>query len=258
MTGTPTALVTGASSGIGRSLALRFARGGFDLVLVARRQSALDALAAEVHHLGHAAHVHAADLSHPGSAADLHRRVEAVGTRIDVLVNNAGIGMQGRFDQLPLDRQLAMIELNVTSLTALTRLFLPAMVARDAGGILNVASTAAFQPGPLMSVYYATKAYVLSFTEAIAEEVAGTDLKVSCLCPGPTTTGFATEAKIEQSRLFQDGAMAADEVARIGFDGWEAGRRVVIPGVGNRGGAFAVRLLPRRLVSSITRRLNET
>lgn len=258
MTGTPTALVTGASSGIGRSLALRFARGGFDVVLVARRQSSLESLAAEIHHLGRAAHVHAADLAQPGGATDLHRRIEAVGTRVDVVVNNAGVGMQGRFDQLPLDRQLAMIELNVVSLTALTRLFLPEMVARNEGGVLNVASTAAFQPGPLMSVYYATKAYVLSFTEALAEELAATDLKISCLCPGPTDTGFAAEADLQNSRLFRRGAMSADDVARIGFEGWQAGTRVVIPGGSNRVAAFAVRLLPRRLVPKITRRLNET
>ena len=255
---TPTALVTGASSGIGRSLALRFARQGYDVVLVARRQASLEALAAEIHHLGRAAHFHAADLAQRGSAADLHGRLESVGTPVDVLVNNAGVGMRGRFDELSLDRQLAMIELNVVSLTALTRLFLPAMLERNVGGVLNVASTAAFQPGPLMSVYYATKAYVLSFTEAIAEEVAATELKVSCLCPGPTETGFAAEADLEQSRLFKGGAMSADDVARIGFDGWTAGQRVVIPGFSNRVGAFAVRLMPRRLVPKVTKRLNES
>lgn len=258
MSNPPTALVTGASSGIGRSLALLFARHGYDVVLVARRQSSLEALASEVHHLGRAAHVHATDLSQPGSASDLHGRLESVGTPVDVLVNNAGVGMQGRFDQLPLDRQLAMIELNLVSLTALTRLFLPAMLERNQGGVLNVASTAAFQPGPLMSVYYATKAYVLSFTEAVAEEVAATNLKVSCLCPGPTGTGFAAEADLEQSRLFKGGAMSADDVARIGFDGWTAGHRVVIPGFSNRIGALAVRLMPRRLVQKVTKRLNET
>jgi short-subunit dehydrogenase len=174
-----------------------------------------------------------------------------------VLVNNAGVGMQGRFDQLALDRQLAMIQLNVTSLTALTRLWLPGMLARDAGGILNVASTAAFQPGPLMTVYYATKAYVLSFTEAIAEEVSASSLKICCLCPGPTETGFAAEAGIKGSRLLKGGAMSADVVARAGFDGWTRGTRIVIPGAANRVGVFATRLAPRRMTTRVTKRLNE-
>ena len=257
MTGPPTALVTGASSGIGRSLTLLFARGGYDVVLVARRLASLQALAEEIHRLGRAAHVHAADLSEPGSAADLHGRLEALHTRVDVLVNNAGVGLQGRFDRLPLERQVAMIQLNVTSLTALTRLMMPGMIERNAGGVLNVASTAAFQPGPLMAVYYATKAYVLSFTEAIAEEVNETDLKISCLCPGPTSTEFVEAADMQGSRLFKAGAMSADAVAQAGYDGWTAGKRLVIPGVSNRLGTVLVKLTPRRIVPRITKRLNE-
>ena len=174
-----------------------------------------------------------------------------------MLVNNAGIGMQGRFDQLPLDRQLSMIQLNVTSLVALTRLYLPQMIASNAGGVLNVASTAAFQPGPLMTVYYATKAFVLSFTEGIAEEVSGTALKLSCLCPGPTHTGFVEAAAMEGSRLFTAGAMSADDVARIGYEGWNAGKRLVIPGARNRLGTLLVRVVPRGAVPKITKRLNE-
>lgn len=253
-----TALITGASAGIGRELALLFARDGFDLVLVARRDAALHELAREISALGRSARVVAADLSVPGAAERLHHRLTADGIAVDVLVNNAGFGLQGRFDQLPLDRQLAMIQLNVASLTALTRLFLPGMLARSRGGVLNVASTAAFQPGPLMAVYYATKAYVLSFTEAVAEEIAGSQVKVTCLAPGPTETEFAAEANLTTSRLFRGGAMSAADVARAGYDGWKEGTRLVIPGARNRFGAFAVRFAPRAVATRVTKRLNST
>lgn len=254
-----TALITGASAGIGRELALLFARDGYDVALVARRESALDELAREVSALGGSARTHAADLSVPGSAESLHERLAADGIVVDVLVNNAGFGMQGRFDLLPLDRQLAMIQLNVASLTALTRLLLPGMLARDRGGVLNVASTAAFQPGPLMAVYYATKAYVLSFTEAVAEEVAGSRVTVSCLAPGPTDTEFAGKANLTTSRLFRGGgAMSAAAVAQAGYEGWKDGKRLVVPGRRNRLGAFGVKFVPRGLATKVTKRLNST
>src|SRR5688500_7074316 len=246
----------GASAGMGRSWALQFARHGHGVVLVARREAALTELADAVRGTGRTVIVHPVDLATADGPAALHRRLEADGVTIDVLVNDAGFGLQGRFDTLPLDRQLDMIQVNVTSLTALTRLFLPGMLARNTGGVLNVASTAAFQPGPLMTVYYATKAYVLSFTEAVAEEVAGSRLKVTCLCPGPTYTGFAEAAAMTTSRLFKAGAMSADEVARQGYEGWAAGRRLVIPGFRNRLGPLAVRLVPRRLVPGIVKHLN--
>ena len=150
----------------------------------------------------------------------------------------------------------SLAKLNVGSLTALTRLLLPGMRARNKGGVLNVASTAAFQPGPLMAVYYATKAYVLSFTEALAEEVVGSSLKVTCLAPGPTDTEFAAEASMTGSRLFNRGAMTADEVADAGFDGWYAGKRIVIPGARNRFMALAVRFLPRAAVARSVKSLN--
>ena len=249
-------LVTGASSGIGRSLALLFAHGGHDVVLVARREAALAEVADAIRREGRPALVYAADLEATDAPTRLKQRLDADGLTIDVVVNNAGFGLQGPFDALPLDRQLAMIQLNVTSLTALTGLFLPGMLARNTGGILNVASTAAFQPGPLMAVYYATKAYVLSFTEALAEEVTGSRLKVSCLCPGPTYTGFAEAAAMTTSRLFKAGAMTADDVAMEGFEGWSAGKRLVIPGFRNRLGPLIVRLTPRRLVPPVVKRIN--
>jgi uncharacterized protein len=251
-------LVTGASAGIGRSLALVFARHGFDVILVSRREAALQAVASEIVQTGRRAQVIAADLEVTSGAQELHDRLKRDGVEVDVLVNNAGFGMQGRFDQLPLDRQIAMIQLNVTSLTALTRLLMPSMLARNTGGVLNVASTAAFQPGPLMAVYYATKAYVLSFTEAIAEEVADSALRISCLAPGPTRTEFARRAAMTGTRLFRGGAMAADDVARIGFEGWNVGKRLVVPGARNKFGAFSVRLAPRLFVPKLVKRLNST
>ena len=185
-----TALITGASSGIGRDLARVFAADGYNLVLVARRAAALQGLADELtRDYRIAASVIAADLAEPDATAQIVAQVSAAGTVVDVVVNNAGFGLQGTVAELPLERQLEMIQVNVTALTALSRSFLPSMLSRNRGGILNVGSTAAFQPGPLMAVYYATKAYVESFTEALAEEVSGTAVRVSCLCPGPTETG---------------------------------------------------------------------
>jgi uncharacterized protein len=252
-----TALVTGASSGIGRDLAHQFAAGGYDLVVVARRAAALDDLIAEVTRVaGVSASAIAADLTEPSAAHEIHDRLDRAGTRIDVVVNNAGFGLGGTVAALPLDRQLEMIQVNVTALTALTRLFLPGMVERNRGGMLNVGSTAAFQPGPLMAVYYATKAYVVSFTEAIAEEVAGSDLRVSCLCPGPTATEFADTAKMTNSNLFRRETMTAAEVARIGYDGWKTRQVVVVPGFSNRMGVAMVRVAPRSMVRRIVKRLN--
>lgn len=250
------ALITGASAGIGRHLALRFAHHGFDVVLTARRETLLRDLADEIAAIGRTARVIAADLAAADGALQLHAGLERDRIAVDVLVNNAGFGARGAFADLPLDRQISMIQLNVTSLTALTRLLLPPMLSRNRGGVLNVASTAAFQPGPLMAVYYATKAYVLSFSEALAEEVSGSALKVSCLAPGPTATEFAERAAMTGSLVFKRAAMSADVVARIGFEGWQAGRRLVIPGFRNRLGALAVQLAPRAVVPAIVKRLN--
>jgi uncharacterized protein len=253
----PTALVTGASSGIGRELARLFAADGHDLVVVARRTDALDEVVREVTR-AHAvkARALAADLAQAGSARQIYDELSRTGTTIDVVVNNAGFGTHGAVAELPLDRQLAMIQVNVTSLTELTRLFLPGMLERNRGGVLNVGSTAAFQPGPFMAVYYATKAYVLSFTEALAEEVADTDLRVSCLAPGPTATGFGEEAGMTKTRLFRLGTMSASDVARIGYDGWKRRKVIVVPGITNRAGVALVRLSPRWMVRKLLKRLN--
>ena len=159
--------------------------------------------------------------------------------------------------EIPLDRQLEMIQVNVTALTELTRLFLPGMLQRNRGGVLNVGSTAGFQPGPLMAVYYATKAYVVSFTDALAEEVAGTALRVSCLAPGPTATEFADVARISTSRLFQRTVMSAADVARAGYEGWKRNTTIVVPGFSNRFGTLLVRVSPRSMVRRIAKGLNQ-
>ena len=252
-----TALISGASAGIGRALATEFARHGYDVLLIARRAAVLEELAAQLSKThASAARVLAIDLGRADGPQQLQAAIAATGLRVDVVVNNAGFGLQGRFTALPLDRQLEMIQLNVGTLTGLTHRFLPGMLERNRGGILNVASTAAFQPGPLMAVYYATKAYVLSFTEALAEELAGSGLRVTCLAPGATATEFADVAGMRTSRLFRAGAMNAEQVARAGFAGWKRGKVLVIPGLANRFGAFSVRLAPRAVVRKVTRGLN--
>jgi short-subunit dehydrogenase len=250
--------VTGASSGIGLALARLFARDGYDLVLVARRAEALDRLAAEIA----AAHrvtvtTHPVDLTRAESVHELVTYLEAQRIAIDVLVNNAGFGLRGPFLEQSIERQLEMIALNVTALTMLTRALLPGMRARGRGGVLNVGSTAGFQPGPFMAAYYATKAYVVSFSEALAEELDGSGVRVSCLAPGPTATDFAATAKAVSAALFSGEMMTADEVARMGYEGWKAGHALVVPGRRNRLRAFAVRLLPRATVRKAVRRLNE-
>jgi short-subunit dehydrogenase len=253
-----TALITGASSGIGRSLARLFARDGHDLVLVARRAEALRDLSDEItaaHHV--AVRSFAVDLARPDGARRLHADLQAADIDVDVLVNNAGFGMHGAFTALPVQRQLEMIQLNVTTLTELTGRLIPGMIARARGGVLNIGSTAAFQPGPFMAVYYATKAYVVSFSEALAEELSGSGLRISCLAPGPTATAFAHEAGAADSELFKGDVMDADEVARIGYQGWKAAKPLVIAGRRNVWRAMFVRVAPRAYVRRVVTRLNK-
>lgn len=254
----PTALITGASVGIGYELAREFARGGYDLVLVARNEPKLRDVAQEMQQLGATAQVLVADLSQPTAPQTLFDALAGKST-IDVLVNNAGFGAIGRFDQIDLPRQLEMIQVNVTALVHLTHLFLPGMIQRGRGGILNVASTAAFLPGPWMAIYYATKAFVLSFTEALAQETRKTGVKVTALCPGPTHSEFRTRAKMETSGVFTTSALpvaSAQSVARVGFRGFLRGKRIVIPGIMNKIGVQGIRLTPRRLVVKVTEKIN--
>ena len=251
-----TALITGASSGIGYDLARLFAADGYDLVLVARTESKLRALAQQLEgEHGVSVRVLPFDLTDPAAPA---RIFEAAGP-VNVLVNNAGFGTAGQFaTETDARMELEMLQVNIVALTHLTKLFLPPMVARGAGQILNVASTAAFQPGPLMAVYYATKAYVLSFSEAIAEELSGSGVSVTALCPGPTATAFAETADMTDRRLFRlKKPMTSLQVARIGFEAMKRGRRVVVTGLSNKILAQSVRLSPRALTVKITKRLQE-
>jgi short-subunit dehydrogenase len=252
---TQTALITGASGGIGYELARLFARDRYNLVLVARSSGKLDQVAAELHdQFGGAVKAIALDLVAAPAPKFLFDQLQREAVAVDVLVNNAGFGSLGEFAAMAEEEILGQIQLNITALTHLTRLFLPPMLERRSGKIMNVASTAAFQPGPLMAVYYATKAYGLSFSEALANEVAGSGVVVSCFCPGATETGFSKRAGSENSRLFKKlQPMNAEAVARDGYRGLMAGKTLVISGVQNWLVAESVRFAPRKLVTAISR-----
>lgn len=251
----PLALITGASGGIGLEAARLLAARRHDLVLVARRQSELERIAAELSRAhGITTHVIAADLGRPGAADVLADTLAERGLVIDVLVNNAGIGQYGAYVSTDAAQEATMVQLNIVALTALTKRLLPGMVTRRSGRVLNVASTAAFFPGPLMAVYYASKAYVLSLSEALAEEVVGTGVTVTALCPGPTATGFQAEAKMEESRLLKLSVMLpVTEVARQGVEGMFAGRRVVVPGIANKVMIASRRLAPSGLLARLVK-----
>src|SRR4051812_4084275 len=257
MTARPLAVVTGASSGIGRDFASILAREGHDLVLVARREAELKALADELQQKhGATSTIAPVDLSQPGAADDVVAAIGA-GTAVDVLVNNAGFGGHGAFEKRARKDDLRMLAVNVVALTDLTRVLMPGMVARGRGRILNVASTAAFQPGPFMAVYYASKAYVLSFSQALAEETRGTGVTVTTLCPGVTTTEFQQVAGVEEVPLTKGPlSMTAREVADAAYAGMTRGRLIVIPGVHNKVGAQATRLAPRQVMLRVVRRLH--
>jgi uncharacterized protein len=241
------ALITGASAGLGVEFARQLSSKGHRLVLAARRRDRLDALAAE---LGNARAIEI-NLSEPGATAVLMNDLREAGDQVDILVNNAGFGLRGPFAELDAARQREMIDLNCGVLTELCRAVAPAMLERRSGAILNVASTAAFQPGPWMAVYFATKAYVLSFTEALHEELKPHGVKVSALCPGPTRTEFGAVAGIQSLGQFDRLSMEAGPVVRAGLDGLENNRAVVIPGATNRIGAWSTRFASRSFVRRV-------
>lgn len=254
----PLALVTGASNGIGLEMARQLAARGHDLLLVARSQQRLAELAAQLQQQ-HGVHADAIALDLAGrDAADrLVDEVERRGRPVDVLVNNAGFGLFGRHVDTQLADEQQMIDVNITTLTRLAKRLLPGMVARGRGRILNVASTAAFQPGPYMAVYYATKAYVLSYSEALAEELAGTGVSVTALCPGPTASGFQDKAAMQSSALVNGKRLpTAAEVAAYGVRALLAGRRVAVPGLMNRLMVQSVRFTPRRVVTRLVAQMS--
>ena len=241
------ALVTGASAGLGVEFARQLSKRGHRLVLAARRKERLEELAKE---LGKARAI-AIDLSKKDSAAKLLSDLEANGETVDLLVNNAGFGLIGSFADLDAKRERQMIDLNVGTLTDLCRAVAPQMIARKSGAILNVASTAAFQPGPKMAVYFATKAFVLSLTEALHEELKPHRVKVSCLCPGPTRTEFGDVAGFGGNGMFDKVAMEAPEVVEAGLDGLDRNKAVVVPGLVNKLTANSGRFAPRSIVRKI-------
>ncbi len=252
------ALVTGASSGIGIEFARLLAEQGYALVLNARRKDRLEALADEIRQeIGASTLVIAGDLATPEGAKTLHEEVIRNGIALDVLINNAGFGLWGRFTETPWEREGAMIDLNVRALVELTKRFLPGMVERRSGHVLNIASTAAFQPGPFLAVYSATKAFVLSFSEAVNEELRGTGVNVTTLCPGPTQSEFFQVAEAENRQFSKRHRAGAREVAALGISAMFARKRTVVHGRQNRILAVLGRLSPRGLVLAGARKVLE-
>ncbi len=249
------AIVTGASAGLGKEFAKLFAAEGHGLVLVARRRAELEALKSELE----AAHkvdvtVIACDLGDPAAPRQIEETLKD--HDVEFLVNNAGFGSNGNFWELDEARELGMVALNVTALVALTRVFLPAMVAKKRGRILNIGSTAGFQPGPFMATYYATKAFVNSFTEALAFELKGTGVTATVSCPGATATEFSATSGIEGSALFKAGVATAESVALSAYQAMKAGKPRVVHGFKNKAGVQALRLSPRSAVVAIAANLN--
>jgi short-subunit dehydrogenase len=254
-----TALITGASSGIGYELSRLFAADGYDLVLAARNAPKLQDIATDLTKTyGICVTILAQDLSDPTAPGEIFKALQVQSVAVDILVNNAGFGAHGPFAQSDLGEELSMVQLNVVTLTHLTKLFLPGMIERGYGRILNVGSTGSFAPVPLMAVYGATKAYVLSFSEALAQELKGTGVTVTALCPGVTRTGFQTRANVENVRMARGASMSARHVAEIGYAALQRGTPVVIPGVWNWLLAFTTRFLPRSLVTSMSLKMMES
>ncbi len=252
-----TALVTGASSGLGVEFARLFAADKHDLVLVARRKDRLDALGAELAQKhGIKAHSIAADLMDPAGPAAVVAEVQRLGLEVDFLVNNAGFGTNGAFHQLDAAKEVGEVMCNVTALVALTRAFLPGMVKRGRGRVLNLGSTAGFQPGAWMATYYASKAFVNSFTEALWYELKGTGVSATVSCPGATATEFSAVSGNDKSRLFAMGAMGAPQVAAQAYAAMHAGKAMIVHGLKNKLGVFGVRLGPRSTVRAMAAAMN--
>lgn len=252
------ALVTGASSGIGEEFARLLAAKGYSLVLTARREDRLNTLAAELRKQhGVATHVAVCNLSNPGAATILAAQIAEAGIAPEIVVNNAGFGVWGTFAEVDWQREFEMLQLNIVALTELTKRLLPGMRARGSGYVLNVASTAAFQPGPFMAVYFATKAYVLSFSEAINEELRGTGVSVTTLCPGPTESEFFDAAAVQSKGLTGQKLPSSRDVAAFGLEAMFARRRTVVHGARNRFLVQLQRFVPRGMVIRMVRAVVE-
>lgn len=258
-TAKPLTLVTGASGGIGAALALQAADHGHDLLLVARNADKLAALQQKLEATRQTAvFTLPLDLARPEAPQEILDWLVAHHRTVNRLINNAGLGDFGTFAERPLEKQLQMIQLNITALTALTHKLLPQLMKQPQARILNLSSTAAFQPGPLMAVYYATKHYVQAFSEALANELKNSPVTVTALCPGPTASGFQQAADLQESKLVKDKKLpTAQEVAQYGFRAMEQGKTTAIHGLQNRLLAFSTRLLPRKMVTNLVRKMSE-
>lgn len=252
----PTVLITGASSGIGRELSILLAQENYNLILVARSKDKLEELQKKIQTSTNTIDIIALDLSDVNSAKKLYAKTEGLGRQVDILINNAGFGASGAFAEIDMDRQVEMINLNITTLTALTHLYLQGMKERRTGHIVNISSTAAFQPGPYMAVYFATKSYVLSFSEALAEELIDTGVYTTTICPGPTQSNFQTVAHMDGSKLFKRAAIpSSQEVAQFTYEAMKNRKVVAIHGAFNNTMAFAGRFAPRAIVRKISKAL---
>ena len=255
-----TALVTGASTGIGNELSRLLAQDGYNLVLIARNEEKLKKLSTELEEKYNIfAKVIVKDLSSPNSPQEIFKETQEQELNISVLINNAGYGSFGEFLDLQIENEINMLQVNILSLTNLTYLYGKEMIKMGSGKILNVSSTAAFQPGPLMTVYYASKAYVLHFSEALANELKNKNITVTTLCPGPTKTNFQQRAEMLESKLVNGKRiMNAALVAAGGYKGMKAGRTLVIPGIQNKMLSIGVKLLPRGIVTRFVRSIQES
>lgn len=253
-----TALITGASSGIGHDLAKIHAANGGDLILVARREDKLQALKFDLEkRFSVSVHIIIQDLSLPNASEELFAKVKEGGFTVDYLINNAGFGLYGKYWETSWEKNKQMINLNVMTLAGLTHMFLQEMVERGEGRILNVSSVAAFMPGPLQPTYFATKAYILSLSEALTNELAGTNVTVSTLCPGTTKTEFFSVARLEETHFAHIKGMSSFVVAKAGYDGMIRGDTLIIPGFINKAIVQSLRFVPRFLARKITRYLME-
>ncbi len=254
-----TTLITGASSGIGLHLAHEFAKHGHPLILVAPQQAELDVVAANLNRdYGVDARAIAADLEDPQAPQQVFEKVNGLGLQVGILVNNAGHGFRGKFWEIPIEKDLSILRLNIEAVLRLTKLFLPPMIARGGGRILNTASVAGFEPGPMLNVYHASKAFVLSWSEALATELKETGVKVTALCPGPTDTDFFPKADMEGVRGFQQGnLMAPQDVAKAGYDGMLKEELFIVPGAMNKALVAARRVLSESAQAAVNEKFYE-